>query len=315
MFALLGGALRAEDAPDRTEVLISVAEQKMVVLRDGMWVQRFPVSTSKFGLGDSYGSYKTPLGKLRVCSKIGDGLPVGSVMRHRSATGEVLPANSRGRDPIVTRIMWLEGLEGCNENARARGIYIHGTVEEAKIGKPVSYGCIRMRSQDVMNVFDEVPVGTVVTIQQDKLPRLKRWSPPPPQPVIVMKEPVKPAPKTEPAAPASKGEPKTVLFVSERKSEPLPVAEKKPAPEKVAVAEKEKPTATLASHKVPEKTVPTKTSYTVASNTSSLPARNPVIIRSSGAAEESKLIPGDAGAAAALRESILFADLPKHPAH
>ncbi|MEQ1859838.1 MAG: L,D-transpeptidase [Chthoniobacteraceae bacterium] len=191
-FAWLGAAAFGQEQPETIEVRISVAEQKLVVLRDGMWVQKFSVSTSKFGLGDSFGSYKTPLGRLRVCEKIGAGLPAGAVLTHRNATGEVLPVNARGRDPIVTRIIWLDGLEDCNERSRARGIYIHGTVEEGKIGKPVSYGCIRMRSREVMELFDMLPVGALVTIQQEKLPRVKRWSPPAPLPLIAAKEPVKP---------------------------------------------------------------------------------------------------------------------------
>ena len=101
VLALASGAARAQQDAENLEVRISIADQKLVVLRDGMWTQRFDVSTSKFGSGDSFGSYKTPLGRLRVCSKIGGGLPSGAVMNHRNATGEVLPVNARGRDPIA----------------------------------------------------------------------------------------------------------------------------------------------------------------------------------------------------------------------
>jgi hypothetical protein len=173
--SLLGFQAAGEEADSPTEIIISVAEQKLMVVRDGMWTQKFRVSTSKFGLGDSYGSYKTPLGKLRVCDKIGGGLPVGSVIKRRHATGEILPVNAPGRDPIVTRILWLEGLEPRNDRAKARGIYIHGTVEESKIGSAVSYGCIRMKSREVIDLYETVPVGTIVTIQNEKLPRLSRW--------------------------------------------------------------------------------------------------------------------------------------------
>ena len=152
----------AQEPAENVEAIISVAEQRIVILRDGMWTQKFRVSTSKFGLGDSFGSYKTPLGRHRVCEKIGDHLAAGSVIRNRNATGEILPVNAPGRDPIVTRILWLEGLEERNANARSRGIYIHGTVEEAKIGTPVSYGCIRMKSHDVLELFELLPIGTVV---------------------------------------------------------------------------------------------------------------------------------------------------------
>ena len=146
------------------EVLISIADQKMAVMRDGGLIQKFPVSTSRFGAGDAFRSYKTPLGQLRVCDKVGNDLLPGAVIKHRAATGEVLDVNAPGRDPIVTRILWLEGMEEQNRNAKDRGIYIHGTPEEKKIGEPVSWGCIRMRSQDVVVLFDEIPMGASVKI-------------------------------------------------------------------------------------------------------------------------------------------------------
>ena len=183
LISFLASIAVAQEPETPPELIISVADQKLMVVKDGMWVEKFKVSTSKFGLGDSYGSYKTPLGKLRVCDKIGSGLASGSVIKHRNATGEILPVNAPGRDPIVTRILWLEGLEATNQHAKARGIYIHGTVEESKIGDPVSYGCIRMKSRDVINLFDVVPVGSLVTIQHDKLPKLRRWSP---QPAVII---------------------------------------------------------------------------------------------------------------------------------
>ncbi|MGA3171868.1 MAG: L,D-transpeptidase, partial [Chthoniobacteraceae bacterium] len=164
------------------EVLISVPEQRLAVVYDGQLVARYPVSTSRFGTGDNYGSYKTPLGDLRVCDKIGADLSPGAVIRHRSPTGEVLPVNAPGRDPIVTRLIWLDGTEPQNKNARSRGIYIHGTPDEHTIGSPVSWGCIRMRSKDVIKVFDEIPVGTLVSIIPDRLPHMRRYEPPKVQP-------------------------------------------------------------------------------------------------------------------------------------
>ena len=155
------------------EIVISVAEQRLALVEDGVVVRKFPVSTSKFGLGDNFGSYKTPLGRLRVCGKVGDNLPQGAVFKRRSFSGEVLPVNARGRDPIVTRILWLEGDEPLNQNARRRGIYIHGTPQERSLGKATSFGCVRMRSRDVVQVFDAVPVGTPVTISTKKLPRVQ----------------------------------------------------------------------------------------------------------------------------------------------
>ena len=210
MLCLLGAHAAAEEDLPVTSVVISVPEQKLVVLRDGGLVKKYPISTSKFGLGDSYGSYKTPVGKLRVCEKIGDDLTAGTVLKQRHATNEVLPANAPGRDPIVTRILWLDGLEPQNVNARSRGIYIHGTVEESKIGEPVSYGCIRMRSKDVVEVFDEVTLDTPVTITAEKFPRYAKYTPPKP-PVIAKAPPAAkpPAPTPTPAVAANKSVPAT----------------------------------------------------------------------------------------------------------
>ena len=181
-------------APPATEVIISVADQRLALVRDGGVVEKYRVSTSKFGLGDSFYSYKTPAGRLRVCDKIGDSLDQGTVIRNRSATGEVLAVNAPGRDPIVTRILWLEGLEDQNRNAKPRGIYIHGTPEERTLGEPKSWGCIRMRSSDVVKLFDEVPVGTQVSIIPGHLPHLEKYHAP--EPVIV-------ASNTRPAAAAT----------------------------------------------------------------------------------------------------------------
>ena len=167
-----------ESAPPSLQLVISVAEQKLAVVKDGGLVRKYPISTSKFGLGDTFNSYRTPLGQMRICDKVGDDLPIGSVLKSRNATGEILPVNAPGRDPIVTRILWLEGLESGNSNARSRGIYIHGTVEESKLGQPVSYGCIRMRSQDVIEVFNEAPVGTPVEIITERFPRFRKVTPP-----------------------------------------------------------------------------------------------------------------------------------------
>jgi lipoprotein-anchoring transpeptidase ErfK/SrfK len=144
--------------------VISTRDQKMALL-DGTAVKAiFPVSTSKFGLGDFPGSRFTPLGQLQVAEKIGGNAPPGAVFKDRRRTGEIVKANSPGRDPIVTRILWLRGLESQNAHAFARDIYIHGTPEESKIGLPASYGCIRMRSGDIIYLYDIVGIGATVTI-------------------------------------------------------------------------------------------------------------------------------------------------------
>ncbi len=155
-----GSVCRASEV----RILVSVADQRMVLWQDGAEISRFPISTSRFGLGDRWGSYATPLGSLEVAAKIGQSVREGTVFKERRPTGEVLPPNAPGRDPIVTRILWLRGLEAQNHNSYARFIYIHGTPEEKLLGKPVSWGCIRMASKDVVKVFEAIDVGARVEI-------------------------------------------------------------------------------------------------------------------------------------------------------
>lgn len=156
-------------ADTRHRLIVSVPDQKLLVLTDGKPTAVYPVSTSKFGTGDREGSYATPLGHLCVRRKIGDGAPLGTVFKSRKPTGEVLVPNAPGRDPIVTRILWLDGLEPHNRNAFSRCIYIHGTPQEEMIGTPASYGCIRMRSSDVAKLFDLVGNGAHVVIIEGSL--------------------------------------------------------------------------------------------------------------------------------------------------
>jgi hypothetical protein len=160
-----------------SQVVISVRDQKLVLMRNGSKVATYPISTSMFGLGDAWGRMTTPLGYLAVEKKIGDNVPVGAVFHKRRLTGEVLQPNAPGRDPITTRIIWLRGLEPQNAHAFQRCIYIHGTPEEKKIGQPASYGCIRMKSKDVAELYDQLPVGAVVQILPDRLPKMEKTKP------------------------------------------------------------------------------------------------------------------------------------------
>src|SRR5215471_10385691 len=145
-------------------VIISVPDQKLMLVGDGARGAVYPVSTSKFGLGDNWGSMATPLGMLQVAKKIGDRAPVGAVFHNRRFTGEILKPNAPGRDPVITRIIWLRGLQASNAHAFRRCIYIHGTPQEKLIGRPASYGCIRMKSSDVAAVYNQVPLGALVEI-------------------------------------------------------------------------------------------------------------------------------------------------------
>ena len=96
-------------------MIVSVRDQKMLLVRDGTPVKTYKISTSKFGVGDRPGSNCTPLGRLQVAKKIGDNAPIGAVFKTRRPTGEVLKPNAPGRDPVVTRILWLTGTESRNQ--------------------------------------------------------------------------------------------------------------------------------------------------------------------------------------------------------
>jgi hypothetical protein len=168
--AIAFGLASCAHTPSPHLIRISVPDQKMLVFERGVEVARYDVSTSKFGVGDRPGSYATPLGELEVREKVGAGQPSGMKFKSRRPTGEIVRPNTPGRDPIVSRILWLRGLESQNRRAYDRGIYIHGTAEEWSIGTPASYGCVRMRSHDVIQLFDRVGVGTRVEISNSHFP-------------------------------------------------------------------------------------------------------------------------------------------------
>ena len=148
----------------RDGVAITLRDQKLSVLRDGKVVKDYKISSSKFGIGSSIGSHRTPLGIHAVTKKVGEGQPTGMVFKGCRPTGEVVETDS-GRDPIVTRVIQLAGLEPFNSNTHKRRIYIHGTPEERYIGRPASYGCIRMRSKDVLELYPYVYRGMPVAIE------------------------------------------------------------------------------------------------------------------------------------------------------
>src|SRR6266404_3658485 len=152
-----------------SEIVVSVPDQTLAVIDHRKLVARYPVSTSKFGLGDGVGSYRTPLGTLFVSGKFGDHLASGAVIKSRVATGEIVDPDAPGRDAIVSRVIWLRGKEEQNRAAHDRCIYIHGTPEERRIGKAASFGCIRMRSRDVIALYDLAHIGMHVTITQKRI--------------------------------------------------------------------------------------------------------------------------------------------------
>ena len=162
-------------AKDRIHTLrVSVPEQRMALYKKDVEIARYTISTSKFGLGNEPGSNRTPLGKLEIARKIGAGAPVGMKFKSREPTGEIVPVDAPGRDPIITRILWLRGLERANANAFERMIYIHGTPQESLLGTAASYGCVRMRSVDIVEVFNQVGEGARVWIETRPLPAVQR---------------------------------------------------------------------------------------------------------------------------------------------
>jgi lipoprotein-anchoring transpeptidase ErfK/SrfK len=144
-------------------IRISVRRQQLVLKSGRTKLVEYPVSTSRFGLGSKEGSFKTPTGKFRIAEKIGEGMPVRTVFKSRrpvKATKKLL----REEDLVMTRILWLDGLERRNANTHDRYVYIHGTNHEDEIGTPASHGCVRMKNADLLELFERVKVGTPVEI-------------------------------------------------------------------------------------------------------------------------------------------------------
>ncbi len=136
-------------------------------------LEAYPVSTSKYGIGNESGSNKTPVGFHRIEDKLGDNEPSGMQFRWKKPTGKVLEIYTDSTDVeddwVTTRIMHLKGLEegintGNNIDSYERHIYIHGTQEEGLVGSPASHGCIRMKNQDVIELYNLVNEGDIVYI-------------------------------------------------------------------------------------------------------------------------------------------------------
>ncbi|HEY6281348.1 MAG TPA: L,D-transpeptidase [Burkholderiales bacterium] len=158
------------------KIVVSLPQQTLTLLDEqGREVSRYRVSASKKGAGELNGSYCTPRGLHVIRAKIGAGLPVNTVFVDRRPTGEIytheLAKLHPDRDWILTRILWLSGCEvGFNRlgnvDTMRRYIYIHGSPDSVEMGKPGSIGCIRMRNQDLLGLFDTVAVGTPVEIRE-----------------------------------------------------------------------------------------------------------------------------------------------------
>ncbi len=145
-------------------IRISIRDQRLDLISGDSLLSSYPVSTSRFGLGSEEGSMKTPVGKFKIGEKIGAEVPIGTVFCSRIplAPEDPLPPTD---DHVLSRILWLDGLEEHNANTRERFIYIHGTNHEEKIGQPASHGCIRMKNADLIALFEQVPLGAEVLIE------------------------------------------------------------------------------------------------------------------------------------------------------
>lgn len=157
-------------------IKINISLQQLELLdKNGNSIKRYSISSAKNGVGELNGSFCTPRGRHLVRAKIGAGQPVNTVFVERRPTGETyspeLARRYPGRDWILTRILWLSGLQrGYNRMGKVdtmrRAIYIHGSPDSADMGKPGSRGCIRMHNRDIVELFDLVPVRTIVEITE-----------------------------------------------------------------------------------------------------------------------------------------------------
>ena len=163
-----------------TQLVINIANQKLTVYQQQSEMHTYLVSTAKNGIGSQQNSGCTPLGQHVIAEKIGDNMPINTVFVGRVPTGEKYSAElgilNPERDWILSRILWLSGLEnGVNKGSNHQGncdtyqryIYIHGTPDTEPMGVPLSHGCVRMRNEDILALFEQVTEGTLVTIVVD----------------------------------------------------------------------------------------------------------------------------------------------------
>ena len=159
------------------EIIVNISKQTLRLVDGNKVVQEYVVSTARNGAGEQYGSECTPRGKHIIRAKIGDGQVENSVFVGRRFSGEIfneeLNRQYPERDWILTRIMWLSGLEvGFNRLGKVdtmrRYIYIHGCPDSDRLGEPTSHGCIKMRNRDLIKLFEQVKIGTLVTIKEEE---------------------------------------------------------------------------------------------------------------------------------------------------
>jgi len=160
--------MQSEGEATAKRIEVSVEGQLLRIFEGADEVCAYPISTSKFGTGSEEGSYRTPLGQFIIDEKIGDGAPEGTIFRSRKPEGHWSPDAPECEDLgdlVLSRVLWLSGLEEQNANTKERYIYIHGTNHEHLLGTPESMGCVRMANADVIELFDRIDVGTAMSIE------------------------------------------------------------------------------------------------------------------------------------------------------
>lgn len=162
------------DPQGLVSIVITPKTQELFLYKDDALLKSYVISTAKNGLGEVKNSFMTPRGLHMVRAKIGANAPINAIFRERRFNGDIYTPEMNElyptRDWIVTRILWLSGLEPGknrlgNVDTMQRFVYIHGSPDERPTGKPTSRGCIRMRNQDIIELFDIVPYGTRVLIE------------------------------------------------------------------------------------------------------------------------------------------------------
>jgi phosphoserine phosphatase SerB len=145
-------------------LILSVDDQELHLLRGDEPVKTYPISTAEKGVGFQMGSYRTPTGRFVIQEKIGDGLPKWTIFSARQPVGEWKPGESMDKDLILARVIRIHGLDPENANTMERFVYLHGTNQEGCIGTASSHGCIRLKNDDMIELFDALPVGTPLEI-------------------------------------------------------------------------------------------------------------------------------------------------------
>jgi lipoprotein-anchoring transpeptidase ErfK/SrfK len=154
-------------------IYVAAKQQKLYLIDNNRVIASYPISTAKKGLGSQSGSNKTPTGLHLIREKVGDGVPTAGIIKEKTYTGQeatIIQATKHSNlDIITTRLFHLDGLEpginkGGNVDSYSRAIMIHGTNEEGLIGKPASHGCVRMKNEDILHLFEQISTGTYVVI-------------------------------------------------------------------------------------------------------------------------------------------------------